>query len=117
MLHSACGYSQMAHRQREEGKQRQNLGTASRGHKDWSRRVPYAFTTCLAHVEITERCGDGEVTMIAGHFDHNEACHKSILTRLPAIPLHNHVYEVALSQLQDGARYALINLGSVKYAK
>lgn len=36
---------------------------------------------------------------------HNEACQSAILKRLPAVPLHEHVYEVALHQLESGARY------------
>ena len=27
------------------------------------------------------------------------------MKRLPAVPLHPHVYEVALAQLESGARY------------
>jgi len=40
-----------------------------------------------------------------GYFLHNEGCNEAVLTQLPAIPLHEHVYEVALDQLEVGARY------------
>jgi hypothetical protein len=105
MFYSACGYDQATRQQREKAKLRQSSNIPKDGDKDWSRRVPYEFTGCLAHVEITERRSDGEVTRITGHLEHNNSCHKAVLARLPAVPLHNHVYEVALSQLRDGARY------------
>lgn len=73
--------------------------------RPWQRSVPYPHTGCLAHVEIMERVGDGCVTRIAGILDHNEGCKKASLERLPAIPLHEHVYEVVLNQLANGARY------------
>lgn len=40
-----------------------------------------------------------------GYFLHNEGCREAVLIQLPAIPLHEHVYEVALNQLEGGARY------------
>ena len=39
------------------------------------------------------------------YFLHNEGCREAVLIQLPAIPLHEHVYEVALNQLEGGARY------------
>lgn len=72
--------------------------------KEWPRRVPYAYTGCLAHVEVVERVSDGQITRISGIIEHNSACQKAILNRLPAIPLHDHVYEVALEQLENGSR-------------
>jgi hypothetical protein len=98
---SACGYSEQARRQREEEKQHRDPAKA----RESTRRVPYDFTACLAHIEITERTSDGEITRIAGHFDHNEQCQSAALKRIPRVPLHDHVYEVALAQLEAGARY------------
>jgi len=72
--------------------------------KAWSRRVPYPYTACLAHVEIVERVSDGQITRISGIVEHNSACRNAVLERLPAVPLHNHVYEVAVSQLENGSR-------------
>jgi hypothetical protein len=95
---SSCGYDAQARQNREHHKQRDPAS------KEWNRRVPYDFTACLAHVEITERLSDGEITRITGQLDHNDACRDAVLKRLPAVPLHNHVYEVALEQLEGGAK-------------
>ncbi|KAJ3884390.1 hypothetical protein GG344DRAFT_35471, partial [Lentinula edodes] len=69
----------------------------------WQRHVPYPQTGCIAHVEITERVSDGCITQIAGITTHNEACMNATLEQIPTIPLHEHVYEVALEQLENGA--------------
>ncbi|KAF7972050.1 hypothetical protein HWV62_19189 [Athelia sp. TMB] len=66
------------------------------------RRNPYDFTGCLAHAEITERESDGAVTRIVGILEHMEACARASIVRLPPVPLHPHVYEVALEQLRSG---------------
>lgn len=96
---SVCGYDEKAKQQRQNGKDVESS-------KSWSRRVPYDFTGCLAHVEITERLSDGDITRITGCFDHNDACIGSVIKRIPSVPLHEHVYEVALEQLSNGARHA-----------
>lgn len=93
-----CGYAPQARQEREIKKN--NLATE----KPWSRRAPFDFTGCTAHVEIVERICDGEITRIIGIFEHNTACQTATLKRLPAIPLHEHVYEVALEQMEDGAK-------------
>lgn len=72
--------------------------------EDWERRVPYPFTACLAHVEVTEQVRDQVISRIAGIVEHNSQCRVAVLERLPPVPLHNHVYEVALEQLRNGAR-------------
>ena len=72
------------------------------------RCVPFNFTACFAHVEVTERISNGEVSRIVGHFTHNDTCKSALLRRLPAVPLHNHVYETALDQLENGAKYAFL---------
>ncbi len=100
ILSSACGYDSEARQKRESAKDK--YGTANP--TPWKREVPYPHTGCLAHVEITERVGDGCVTRIAGIWDHNDACKKAKMERWPAIPLHEHVYEIALEQLANGAR-------------
>lgn len=69
------------------------------------RRIAYAYTGCLAHVEVTERIGSGAISRIAGFWKHSEECLKTPLGRLPTIPLHPDVYRVALNQLEDGARW------------
>jgi len=95
---SACGYDPQARQGRESKKQT----TATS--KPWERRVPFDFTGCTAHVEVTERSSDGEITRIIGSFSHNSECRSAVLTRLPAVPLHEHVYEIALEQMEAGAR-------------
>ncbi|KAF8814447.1 hypothetical protein BYT27DRAFT_7250030 [Phlegmacium glaucopus] len=72
------------------------------------RRVPFEFMACLAHVEITEHMSNGEVSRIVGHFTHNEGCKSALLKWLPAVPLHDHVYEIALDQLENGANITAI---------
>ncbi|EPQ56931.1 hypothetical protein GLOTRDRAFT_127317 [Gloeophyllum trabeum ATCC 11539] len=67
------------------------------------RRNPYDFVRCLAHVEITERDSDGAISRIVGYLCHHDECNSAVLKRRPAVPLHPHVYEVALEQLHSGA--------------
>lgn len=101
MVSSSSGYYSAARHDVEKQKHSRFRASSTRG----ARRNPYDYTGCLAHVELTEREGDGIVTRVVGVLEHNDACLKSVMTRLPAVPLHSHVYEVALSQLQNGARY------------
>lgn len=63
---------------------------------------------CLAHVEITEDVSTGQILRIAGITKHNKDCQESLMRRKPYVPLHNHVYKVALWQLRAGARHALV---------
>jgi hypothetical protein len=72
------------------------------------RRIPFAFTACLAHVEITELESNGEISRVVGYFVHNPQCQETVLGSLPAVPLHEHVYEVALQQMEDGGRCVVI---------
>ncbi|KAF5309298.1 hypothetical protein D9611_015003 [Ephemerocybe angulata] len=67
------------------------------------RRIPFAFTGCLAHAEFTERESTGAISRISGYWTHNDGCLKADMDRLPNIPLHPDVYRVALQQLTDGA--------------
>lgn len=71
----------------------------------WTRQNPFDFTGCLAHIELTEFEQDGTVKAIVGHLEHNDACRAANMKRLPAVPLHPHVYEIAMEQLESGARY------------
>ncbi|KIJ36146.1 hypothetical protein M422DRAFT_261473 [Sphaerobolus stellatus SS14] len=43
------------------------------------------------------------ILRIAGIVSHNEECCKQIMQRLPAIPLHEHVWQIAIEQLEQGA--------------
>ena len=96
-LHSSSGFNSESRRNHDE-----------HSHNALSvpvpRRNPYDFTGCIAHAEITERDSDGQVARIVGVLDHNEGCQSAQMARLPSIPLHPHVYEVALDQLRSGAR-------------
>lgn len=97
-LLSSCGYHVQARQEREAEK------GVNRKSENWKRRVPYPFTGCLAHIEVTERVSDGAISRIAGIPEHNEPCKVAVLERVPPVPLHDHVYEVALQQLQSGSR-------------
>ena len=57
---------------------------------------PYDFTGCIAHAEITECDSDGQVMQVVRVLDHNEVCQSAQIACLLSIPLHPHVYEVAL---------------------
>ncbi|KAF9042530.1 hypothetical protein BDP27DRAFT_1374305 [Rhodocollybia butyracea] len=96
-----CGYDHHSRQKLEESK------GASNYKGDWERSTPYPFTGCLAHIEIIEQ-DDGRVTWIAGILDHNAACQNAVLERRPPVPLHEHVYKVALEQLRNGASITAI---------
>ncbi len=83
----------------------QDGGQPAFGAQEWNRKVAYEFTGCLAHVEVTEHKDTGAVSRIIGILTHNDACNSAELKRMPAIPLHEHVYEIALEQLRQGARF------------
>ena len=92
---SSCGYS-------TEARQKQS---SSQSKDQWSRQAPYDFTGCCAHADITYNKSGSTVLRIIGYFEHNKECQNSTLVRYPSIPLHEHVYAVALKQLSQGARY------------
>ncbi|KAI0045269.1 hypothetical protein FA95DRAFT_1607832 [Auriscalpium vulgare] len=75
---------------------------------NWTRTAPYDFTGCLAHADITFNQDTGHVSRIVGILQHNNACAEAAMKRLPAIPLHRHVIEIALRQLKDGASITAI---------
>lgn len=62
------------------------------------------FTGCLAHVEVLYQKHTGKVLCTRGYFDHNDGCRSAFLARIPPIPLHPAVFEVALKQLRAGAQ-------------
>lgn len=70
---------------------------------------PHNFMGCLVHAELIEHISDGQVSHIIGFFNHNPGCSSVVLTRIPLIPLHPHVYEIMLQQLHSGARYVSPN--------
>lgn len=78
-----------------------NVVAADGNKKQWARSVAYDFTGCLAHLDITYLQSTGQVTRVRGILDHNATCITSKMNRVPAVPLHPHVYEVALHQLRN----------------
>lgn len=73
----------------------------------WLRRAAYDFHQCPAHADVSYTMADGRITVdrVIGFFGHTEGCRAGLMTRFPSVPLHEHVYEVALTQLAQGARY------------
>ncbi|KAF8590724.1 hypothetical protein K439DRAFT_1329278, partial [Ramaria rubella] len=61
------------------------------------------FTGCLAHIDITYRVLNFSVWRITGIRQHDETCLQQNMKRIPLIPLHEHVWEVVLQQLSEGA--------------
>jgi hypothetical protein len=49
-------------------------------------------------------CSDGEITEILGSLVRNAGCQSSVLKRLLAVPVHEHIHEVAFEQMEAGAR-------------
>ncbi|KAK7686512.1 hypothetical protein QCA50_010110 [Cerrena zonata] len=101
-----CGYDTNS---RKKGKKKQERCDSEVKSKPSSasqceRRAPYDFTGCLVHADITH-IGSHPPTIlrIIGYFSHNNACVTSKLKRFPSIPLHPHVWEVALRQIRKGA--------------
>lgn len=103
---SVCGYDGDA---RQKVYQRQRLAKSRDPQATgtpWERHAPYDFHGCLAHADITYVGSTGEIKRVIGVLEHTELCMKAKLTRLPAIPIHPHVIEVALAQLAQGSRRA-----------
>jgi len=71
---------------------------------EWRRKAPYDFTGCLAHIDLTYHTANLQIIRITGIITHNDSCCERNMKRLPAIPLHNHVWQIALDQLNVGAR-------------
>lgn len=103
---SICGYN---HHERQKHTEMHNDSTKYIKHKNqWICHVAYNFTECLAHVEITEDLSTSHILRITGIAEHNKACQDGTMTRIPYIPLHSHVYEVALHQLHVGTRCIIL---------
>ncbi|KAL6298230.1 hypothetical protein BKA93DRAFT_711361, partial [Sparassis latifolia] len=67
------------------------------------------FTGCLAHADITRVEGNQPAFLrVVGYFEHDEQCSIAVIKRFPAVPLHPHVYEVAVRQLREGRVYSSI---------
>ena len=101
---SVCGYDTEARQKIHERRQKVNGRNCRQPDTPWERRAPYDYHGCLAHADITFVESTGEIRRLLGVLDHNEPCSKALLTRLPSIPLHLHVAEVAMVQLAAGAK-------------
>ena len=102
---SQCGSSSEARKSKddtEKTKQGLKVNTIP-----WSRKMPYDFTGCLAHIDITYQFNTDCIIRITGILEHGVACEKQEMQRLPPVPLHPHVWQIALKQIQEGARYVI----------
>ncbi|KAI0688087.1 hypothetical protein BC835DRAFT_1285489, partial [Cytidiella melzeri] len=65
------------------------------------------YTGCLAHANMTYQIGEDSkmsvVMQVLAYLEHNNKCCTAELDKIPAIPLHEHVVEVALRQLGNRA--------------
>ncbi|GJJ11762.1 hypothetical protein Clacol_006000 [Clathrus columnatus] len=75
---------------------------------EWKRKMPYDFTGCLAHLDITYTMNKFKILRITGIIKHVEPCKKKLMTRIPPVPLHPHVIQVALEQINQGASLGAI---------
>jgi len=108
-----CGYSHLARQTRDRASKAQNQSKPYDKASDEAiaklgRRVAYNFTGCLAHVDVTRNSVTNAISRITGFLEHNELCISATLQRVPAIPLHPQVYEIALAQLRVGAEIGAI---------
>ncbi|KAF6742042.1 hypothetical protein DFP72DRAFT_1179780 [Ephemerocybe angulata] len=107
-----CGYDNTARRdsyvQQSERQNRPVKGEAT------ERKAPFEFHGCLAHADLTfTESGNGETVVfkrLVGIVKHIADCRNAKLVRLPKIPIHPHVLEVALAQLREGASVTSIQM-------
>ncbi|GJJ10074.1 hypothetical protein Clacol_004300 [Clathrus columnatus] len=70
---------------------------------EWKRKMPYDYTGCLAHLDLTYLPKSSFILRIAGILVHNNACMQKTMSWLPNVPLHLHVWQDALEQINNGA--------------
>ncbi|KIJ56017.1 hypothetical protein M422DRAFT_239205 [Sphaerobolus stellatus SS14] len=106
LLQCQCGSSTEARKARDDAQK------SKRGEKvnpeDWSRKMPYDFTGCAAHIDITYDQTSSRIIRIVGILEHNKECETQEMQRLPPVPLHPHVWKIAVNQLNDGASLTVI---------
>ncbi|KAF8960687.1 hypothetical protein BDZ97DRAFT_1760510 [Flammula alnicola] len=83
----------------------------------WKRRAPYNFSGCLAHIDITFCERDNSIQRITGYLEHDSQCSQTLMSRVPAIPIHPHVIEVALAQLAEGASVTAVQMKNLEMRK
>ncbi|GJJ10373.1 hypothetical protein Clacol_004599 [Clathrus columnatus] len=103
LMQCQCGSSTTARQEKSNVKKKASGLEISP--KKWTRKTPYDFTGCLAHLDITFVLKDSVVQRIMGIIEYNEACIAQDMKRFPAVPLHPHVWQIALEQLNEGASY------------
>ena len=101
MVHSQCGTDSQARKNKDD------LFKTKKGESiyphEWKRKMPYNFTGCLAHMDITFSVESLNILRITGHLEHDSSCQKQEMQRLPPVPLHSHVWKISLEQLDRGA--------------
>lgn len=103
LYQSQCGSSTKARQVKNNN--RREIQNRPVYEKEWKRKTPYDFVGCLAHIDLTYDQASFNVVRITGILEHNSMCQDEIMRRLPPVPLHDHVWQVALTQLKHGARY------------
>ncbi|KIJ24411.1 hypothetical protein M422DRAFT_274829 [Sphaerobolus stellatus SS14] len=103
---SHCGTDSQARKAKDD---RQKLKQGQSIYPEaWKRKMPYNYTGCLAHLDITFICSSLRVLRITGVLEHDPACEKQEMQRYPPVPLHWHVWQCAIEQLNNGASFAVI---------
>ncbi|KAI0056510.1 hypothetical protein BV25DRAFT_1893981 [Artomyces pyxidatus] len=109
LVQCTCGYATSARQEFfEKQKKSRPPQPSSSNSQAWTRAAPYDFTGCLAHADITYNELSGAVSRVVGYLVHNDRCEAAKMTRVPRIPLHTHVVQVALQQLAEGASVSTI---------
>lgn len=78
-------------------------------HEKWKRKMPYDYTACPAHFNLTYTPQSSMIHRITGILEHNNDCKERSMSRFPRVPLHQHVWQDALDQINQGARYKFIS--------
>ncbi|KIJ22868.1 hypothetical protein M422DRAFT_57039 [Sphaerobolus stellatus SS14] len=71
--------------------------------EDWLQKMPYDFTGCAAHIDITYDQTSSHIIQIVSILEHNKECETQEMWQLPPVPFHPHVWKIAVNQLKDGA--------------
>jgi len=97
-----CSSSTKAHFEKEK-KHKEMHGKAMKV-TEWDPKMLYDFTGCLSHIDLTYKVNTCLITHITGVLQHNTECQQQIMQHLPAILMHDHVWQIALEQLELGTR-------------
>ena len=114
LIYSLCGYSHKERQCRHDVNVSPGRRLSKKRKKTWERRVGFDFTGCLAHIDLTECAETRSILRIRGIRENSRGCESEQLQRLPYMPLHEHVYKVALWQLEAGARCVEVHCAATK---